>query len=68
MNTKQLTTGKKAILIGISALWILNVVWLIYALAYAAPESAYRKNGFLIGLCLFLITSLARSCFRAFTR
>ena len=37
---------------------------LIYALVFAAPDSTYRKNGFVIGIFFITVTGLARIALR----
>ena len=61
---KNISTDKKITIIFFGTAAIACLLFLIYALIFADPESNYRKNGFVIALCFIVITRSAISFYK----
>jgi hypothetical protein len=64
MNFKNITIGKKIIIISLAIASVISLLFLIYALMYADAESVYRKNGFVIGLFFIALTRFTMSFYK----
>ena len=65
MNFKSIPTNKRILLVLLSLCGLVAFCFLIYALVYAAPESVYKKNAFIIGLLFISIGRITMNVYNS---